>query len=332
MDHQVADNDQQIVSVLSRNSNPSEIEKLQLWQNLSAENKKMFDDSALIWGNCAKPLTQSEIEQDKILVQERIIAQTALQLKHDRVLLKFLRIAAILIGPIMLVAGFFAGNYHQQKQSMAWNTVTAPRKHIAMCTLVDGTEIWLNAGSTLSYPASSQSDKREVKLDGEGYFKVAKNTKKPFFVITQQATVKVLGTTFNLKAYPGEEQIVTTLEEGSVELFVQNSTASAVRLKPGEQAIYNTREGNIDLKTVEAKQFSAWIGDKFLFKDADLKTIITELERLYDIKIYIKNPQLEKLRFRGMFSYDQDLLDAFETLRRSVKLSYTIKGREVWLE
>jgi len=332
MDNQVSDNDQQIVSVLSGNSSPSEIEKLQQWQNLSAENKKIYDDSVLIWGNCAKPLTKSEIEQDKILVQGRIIAQAALQHKRDRILLKFLRVAAILIGPIMLVAGFYVGNNNQQTKAMAWNTVTAPRKHIAMCTLADGTEVWLNAGSTLSYTASSQSDKREVKLNGEGYFKVTKNTKKPFFVITQQATVKVLGTTFNMKAYPGSEQIVTTLEEGSIELFVQKLTASAVRIKPGEQAIYNMKEGNIELKTVEAKQFSAWIGDKFLFKDADLKTIITELERLYDIKIYIKNPKLEKLHFRGMFSYDQDLLDAFETLRRSVKLNYTIKGREVWLE
>lgn len=332
MDHQVADNYQQIASVLSGNSNVSEIEELQQWQNLSVENKKIYDDSVKVWDSCPSPLPKTKREQHKMVVKGNIIAQTALQQKRDRVIMRFLRVAAILIGPIMLAVGWYIGNSNQNTKKLAWNTVTAPRKHIAVCTLADGTEIWLNAGSSITYPAGEQPNKREVKLTGEGYFKVTKNAKKPFFVIAQKATVKVLGTIFNMKAYPSEARIVTTLEEGSIELFTQNSTVPNLRLKPGEQAIYDTKEGKIEIANVDATLFSSWRNDKFIFRDADLKTIITELERLYDIKIYTKNPRLEKLRFRGMFSYDQDLLDAFETLRRSVKLNYTIKGREVWLE
>lgn len=332
MDQQVPDIDQQIASVLSGNSSPSVIEEIQKWQNLSEENKKQFEDSVKAWDNCPKPLTQTERELDKMEVKDRIISSTALQQKHDRVLLRLLRVAAILIGPIMLAIGWYIGTSDHSAKELVWNTVTAPRKHIAMCTMADGTEVWLNAGSTLSYPNGDQLDKREVKLDGEGYFKVTKNAEKPFYVVTQQATVKVLGTSFNVKAYPEAERLITTLEEGSIELFTQKSGNSSVVLRPGEQAIYDTNLGKTEIMNVDALQFSAWRSDKFLFRDADLNTIITELERLYDIKIYIKNPELEKLRFRGMFSYDQDLLDAFETLRRSVKLSYTIKGREVWLE
>lgn len=332
MDHQVPDKDHQIASFLSGNGTPTEIEELQLWQNLSGENKKIYEDSVKAWVNCPNPITQTQIEQDKVLVQGRIIAQSTLQLKRDRVILRYLRVAAILIGPVMLAVGLYIGSSNVTKKELVWNTVTAPRKHIAMCTMADGTEVWLNAGSSLSYPANEQVDKREVKLIGEGYFKVTKNAGKPFYVITQLATVKVLGTIFNMKAYPGDDRIVTTLEEGSVELFTQKSNKAALQLKPGEQAIYDTQKEKFEIANVDAMQFSAWKGDKFLFKDADLKAIITELERLYDIKIHVKNSQLEKLRFRGMFSYDQDLLDAFETLRRSVKLSYTIKGREVWLE
>jgi transmembrane sensor len=332
MDHQLTDQDQLIASVLSGNSNPSEIEELLQWQNLADENKKTYDDSKKAWDNCPNPISKSEIEQDKIVVQGRIIKQTAAQQKRDRVIMRFLRVAAILIGPIMLSVGWYFGSNNQSTKELTWNNVTAPRKHIAVFTMADGTEIWLNAGSTLSYPNGDQSNKREVKLTGEGYFKVAKNACKPFSVITPKATVKVLGTVFNMKAYPGENQIVTTLEEGSIELLTQTANSSDLRLKPGEQARYDTKEGKIEISNVDATLFSSWRNDKYIFKDADLKTIITELERLYDIKIYIKNPRLEKLRFRGMFSYDLDLLDAFETLRRSVKLSYTIKGREVWLE
>jgi transmembrane sensor len=332
MDHQVTKTDRQIASVLSGNANTSEIEELQQWQELSAGNKKILDDSLKVWDSCPNPFTKTEREQDKAIINGRIITQTALQQKHDRVIMRFLRVAAIFIGPLMLAIGWYLGSNNLKTNELTWNTVTAPRKHIAVCTLTDGTEVWLNAGSSISYPAGEQMNKREVKLTGEGYFKVTKNPKKPFFVITQFATVKVLGTIFNMKAYPGADRIVTTLEEGSVEFYIQNSKIPNLRLKPGEQAVYATKEGRIDLAKVDASLFSSWRNDKFVFKDADLKTIISELERLYDIKIYIKNPRLEKLRFRGMFSYDQDLLDAFETLKRSVKLNYTIKGREVWLE
>jgi len=332
MDQQLPDKDQQIASVLSGNSNLSAIEELQNWQNLSDENKKIFDDSAKVWENCPNPLFQSDRAHDKMEVKDRIIFQTAIHQKHDRILLRFMRFAAILIGPIMLAVGWHLGSSNRPTNELAWNTVTAPRKHIAMCTMADGTEVWLNAGSTLSYPANDQLDKREVKLNGEGYFKVTKNAHKPFYVLTSNATVKVLGTSFNMKAYSNEEHLVTTLEEGSVELTTHKSGNTLIRLLPGEQAIYDTDEGKTEIVKVDAKQFSAWRGEKFLFKDADLRAIITELERLYDIKIHIINPKLEKLRFRGMFSYDQDLLDALETLRHSVKLNYTIKGREVWLE
>jgi len=332
MDHQQTDNDELIASFLSGNSHPSESEAFQQWQNRSAENKKTIDDSAKVWANCPPLLTQDIIDQDKLLVQGQIIAQSTIQLKRDRVIMRFLRVAAILIGPVMLAIGWYIGSSDSSPKEVTWNTVTAPKKHIAACTLADGTEVWLNAGSTLSYPSNDPSDKREVKLSGEGYFKVTKNAKKPFFVITNQAMVKVLGTLFNMKAYPGEDHIVTTLEEGSIELLTQNPGTTPLLLRPGEQAIYNTSNGKTEINIVDASRFSAWRSDKFIFKDADLMTIITELERLYDIKIYINNPRLEKLHFRGMFSYDQDLLDAFETLRRSVKLNYTIKGREVWLE
>lgn len=334
MDRQPADYDQLLASFLSGNSNSLEIEDIKRWQNLSALNKKIFDNSVKIWGNCASPISKSDIERDKLLVKNRITNQIILQQRRDKVLLHFLRLAAIFIGPLMLAIGWYIGNKYnnQPAPALTWNTVTTPRKHIAMCTLADGTEVWLNAGSSLSYPSNNQQNKREVKLTGEAYFKVARDAGKPFIVITQQETVKVLGTSFNMKAYPGEERIETTLDNGSLEILTQKSGIVARKLQPGEQAIYDINSGKTEIKNIGANLPGSWREGKFRFKDADLKTIIAELDRLYDIKIYIKNPGLEKLRFRGMFSYDQDLLDALETLRHSAKLNYTIKDREVWLD
>jgi len=334
MDSRPTNYDQLIALFLSGNSNPSEIELLEQWKDLSGENKKIFEESVIAWNRCQKPITKADIAQDKLAIEGRIITKISLQQKRDKVILRLLRMAAIFVGPIMLALGWYFGSSSVDNipKNLTWNTVTAPRKHIAVCTLSDGTEVWLNAGSTLSYPVSPASGERRVKLNGEGYFKVAKDPQNPFLVMTQQVTVKVLGTTFDMKAYPGEERLITTLEEGSIEIFTQKTGEAPLKIHPGEQAIYDNKEGGITIEKVDAVRFSAWRADKFLFKDADLKTIITELERLYDIKIHIQNPQLEKLRFRGMFSYDQDLLDAFETLKHSVKLKYTIKDREVWLE
>ena len=332
MDHQLSDHDQQIAAFLSGNITSSELKALEQWKNLSDENMKLFGESIKTWKNCPARLETEVIEQDKLAVKGSIITQSALLHKRDRMVLNFLRIAAIFIGPIMLAIGWYLGSNNNSLKTASWNSVTAPRKHIAVCKLTDGTEVWLNAESTLSYPAEVNSERREVKLNGEGYFKVSKDTRKPFFVITQDATIKVLGTSFNVKAYPEEEQIATTLEEGSIQLTTSSTGNSQYLLSPGEQAIYHVNDGKVTVNKVDATRFSAWRSEKFLFKDADLTTIISELERLYDIKIHIKNPKLARLRFRGMFSYDQDLLDAFETLKRSVKLNYTIKDREVWLE
>ena len=152
MNQQLPDKDQQIASVLSGNSTPSAIEELQNWQNLSDENKKIFDDSSKVWENCPNPLFQSDRDHDKMVVKDLIISQTVIQQKHDRILLRFLQVAAILIGPIMLAVGWYIGTSNRSTKELTWNTVTAPRKHIAMCTMADGTEVWLNTGSTISYP------------------------------------------------------------------------------------------------------------------------------------------------------------------------------------
>ena len=201
MDHQVTDSDLQIVSHLSGNSTTAETEVLLQWQNLSFENKKTFDDSVKAWDNCRQPLTIAEIERDKVLVKDRIIAQTVLQQNRDRILIRSLRVAAVLIGPVMLAIGWYFGSRNLHTDELVWNTVTAPKKHIAVCTLADGTQVWLNAGSTLTYTVDYQKGKREVKLSGEGYFKVTKDAERPFFVNTVLSAIRIFKCLRGLKIH-----------------------------------------------------------------------------------------------------------------------------------
>lgn len=329
-----ADNDKypQIASFLSGNSTPAEIALLKEWKNLSEENEKIFDASVRAWNNTLQPLDDQAIQQDKIEIKDQIISQSVVQQRLSRRILLLVGAAAAVLAPLMLMLGWYFGQTIHPEKMQTWNTITAPRKHIAVFNMADGSEVWLNAGSSLSYPSEIQRDKREVRLSGEGYFKVAKDSKRPFYVTTSRVSVKVLGTTFNVKAYPSEVNVVTTLEEGAVELTAGLPVGAPSMLHPGEQAIFDTQSNKLRIDDVDPLLYSSWKSERYVFRDADLRTILTELERLYDIRIHINNPSLENRRFRGMFSYDEDLLDAFETLKHSVKMSYTIKGREVWLE
>ncbi|MEI7421568.1 MAG: FecR domain-containing protein [Prolixibacteraceae bacterium] len=322
----------QIASYISGNSTPAENEQLENWKNSSEENLRIFEATVRVWNNSLQPIEDQAIQDGKQEVKDQIIAQSVTQQRLSRRILWLVGSAAAVLLPLMLMLGWYIGQTNLPGKVLTWNTVTAPKKHIAIVNMADGSEVWLNAGSTLSYPSDNQGDKREVKLSGEGYFKVAKDSKRPFYVITSRATVRVLGTVFNMKAYPAEVNIVTTLEEGSIELTAGLPGSIPSILHPGEQAIFDTQSNKLHISKVDPSLYSSWKGEKYLFRDADLRTILTELERLYDIKIHINNPKLENRRFRGMFSYDEDLLDAFETLKHSVKMSYTIKGREVWLE
>ena len=124
----------------------------------------------------------------------------------------------------------------------------------------------------------------------------------------------------------------TTLEEGRVEFSLNGSKAKPVELKPGEQVVYNVQEKKITLEKVDTYLHTAWKDGKFVFKDADLKTIIQELERLYDVRIHLENDSLMKLHFRGMFEYDQNIFSALETLERTTNMKYRMDGRDIWLK
>jgi ferric-dicitrate binding protein FerR (iron transport regulator) len=142
----------------------------------------------------------------------------------------------------------------------------------------------------------------------------------------------VLGTIFNLKAYSGENKVETTLEEGRVVFSLNGSVTKPVELKPGEQVVYNISEKKITVEQVETYLHTAWKDGKFVFKDADLQAIIRELEKLYDVRIHLENDSLLKLRFRGMFEYEENIFSALETLERTTNIKYRMTGRDIWLK
>ncbi len=175
----------------------------------------------------------------------------------------------------------FAGNI--KPESTAINTVITPRGGQYHLVLVDGTEVWLNAGSSIKFPTAFTGTNRRVDITGEVYFEVAKNKAKPFIVGTNQSEIKVLGTHFNINAYDDEEYQRTTLLEGSVEI---KSGKQKTRLTPGQQAIIKEKTEGIKIEKIEdLEAIIAWKNGYFQFEKADLKSVMRLVSRWYDTKV-----------------------------------------------
>lgn len=161
-----------------------------------------------------------------------------------------------------------------------FNTLTVPRGSQYRISLSDGTQVWLNCESSLTYPVTFNGTERKVELHGEGYFEVARDAKKIFTVVTGAQRVTVLGTYFNVAGYKGENFIKTTLLEGKVKIDYGLST---VVLKPGEQALSN--EKGIGIKDVDVTEEVAWKNGLFLFRNAPIESIGAQIQRWYGVKV-----------------------------------------------
>lgn len=177
--------------------------------------------------------------------------------------------------------------YIGSNNEVSYNTLTNPRgsKNVSL-TLSDGSRVWLNAGSSLKYPASFSGVERKVAITGEAYFEIAHNASKPFKVQKGETAITVLGTHFNVNAYDDETDFKVTLLEGSVEV---KDKLSMVKIKPGQQASISNKKdalGNtILVKTVDIENAIAWKNGLFIFDNTDLATILRELSRWYNLKV-----------------------------------------------
>jgi len=320
-----------IANYLSGEASETETEELFGWIGESPANKRLFEENKRIWEKSPSFFADPEVASDREKIKDQIIHQLSKPAKKVRLSSWVYRVAAILALPVMLGIGWYLGSGRNTAET-AMCEVTAPKGQISKCVLADGTQIWLNAGTTIKYDPNLKGNLREVKLDGEAYFKVSKNKHKPFVVSTKYAQIKVLGTIFNLKAYSGDNNVETTLEEGSVEFSLNGSSVKPVEMKPGEQIVFNSSENKLTRGKVETYLHTAWKDGKYVFKDADLKTIIAELERLYDVRIHLQNDSLMNLHFRGMFEYEQNIFSALETLEQTTNMKYRMDGRDIWLK
>jgi ferric-dicitrate binding protein FerR (iron transport regulator) len=213
----------------------------------------------------------------------------------------------------------------QTKESLVeYNTITTPRGGKYELTLADGTTVTLDAASSIRYPVAFTGRERRVEITGQVYFEVAHNQSKPFRVQASDQTVEVLGTHFNINAYPDEADLRTTLLEGSVR--ITKAQASAI-LKPGEQAITSDQSTLIRVRDADTEAAVAWKEGHFHFSHADIPTVMRQLARWYDVEVaYVGS--IPKRSFSGNINRNTKASVALEILSVS-NVHFKIEGKKI---
>lgn len=186
---------------------------------------------------------------------------------------------------------------------LTWNEKRTEPGQKSILTLFDGSRITLNAGSTLKYPKQFGTDVREVFLEGEAYFEVKRNESRPFIVRSENISTTVLGTQFNVKAFPNESNISVSLVEGKVSVNKLNDP-DQITLKPAQQFIYNKNDKSQLVTEFDLHQVIGWKNDLFKFENEKLENVIAVLERAYGVKIEIKNKTVLEKRITTQFNQD----------------------------
>ncbi len=197
--------------------------------------------------------------------------------------------------------------------------------------LPDSTEIWLNEGSTITYNEDFVKDERMVKLSGEAFFDVKKNKDIPFIILADKAKIRVLGTSFNVKAYDHRPTTEVFVVSGKVSLSTVKQGSQAILLHPNEKGILSKKNDAVSLEVEEDQNALAWKSKNLTFKKARLSEVIETVEDYFDIKIIVKNPELLECRFTSTFN-DPDVAEILETLRLSLNLSVTQQGDNYMLD
>jgi transmembrane sensor len=212
-----------------------------------------------------------------------------------------------------------------QTDPNAVNIITTPRGGQYMVILADGTKVWLNSVSSLRYPVAFNGNTRSVELTGEGYFEVAKNKQKPFIVKANGNNVEVLGTHFDISAYSDDKAVTTTLLEGSVRLSKGGVTTMLI---PGQKGVSVNGRADINVQDADTEQAIAWKNGLFFFKNTDIRTIMKQASRWYDVDVdFLDN--LKDQEFGGKISKYKDISELMHNLELTGTIHFKVEGRRI---
>ena len=231
---------------------------------------------------------------------------------------ELIKIAAVVA--ITLGGSYFYYQSSLEKELMAMQTITVPAGQRINITLVDGTNVWLNARTSLSYPVKFGKNNRQVVLDGEAYFDVTKDKSKPFIVQTDNYNVEVLGTQFDVNAYSETGEFETTLMSGSVKVASASDSTQKITLKPNNKVYL--QDGKLHVTAVDDYNPYRWKEGLICFKNETFTSIMKDFEKYYGLTIQVKNKNVFKYVYTGKFRQTDGIDYALRVLQKDIKFTY----------
>lgn len=221
----------------------------------------------------------------------------------------------------------YAAGINKSKNNLEYNTLTIPRGGEYRLRLEDGSRVWLNAETELRFPIAFGNDERRIFLKGEAYFEVAKDSRRPFIVSVNGVDVTALGTEFNIAAVQGEDEVFTTLVNGSVR--VMNAKGVDCLLNPAEQAICKKDEAEIGVQKVNTALYTSWKDGYYAFDRQPLDEIMRTLSRWYDIEVVFADAEVEKLRFSGRLKRYEDITNLLTMIKLTNDVNFKIEEQTI---
>ncbi len=288
------------IKYFARQTSPQEEEELIQWVDASPENRETF---LKYW---------HMFDAIHLLHEAPVVLPAAGRRIRMRTWLGYAAAMAVIFA-----IGYFT-SYTGRDTEPVWQEITVPSGQRIHLALADGSTVWLNSNTTLRYDPSFSGKTRRMMVDGEAYFEVSTNKKKPFMVETFLGTIEVLGTCFNVEAYSTSRRFVTSLMEGSVQLTSREQT---VVLKPDQMAIIETGERLTVKKITDFEEYS-WREGLISFTDASFEEIMKKFEKHYGYEIRILNEKVKEYRCSGKFRLSDGVNYALEVLKEDVDFTY----------
>lgn len=292
------------------------------WLRESPENKNRLFIEKDIWDTYAYQFDRKRYNIDS----ELQVLRSKLTVKNTSkvtVLNQIIRIAAVILITFGLgwSTRYIDFNRNSAVQEATIQEIVVPKGQVSQLFLADGTRVWINSESKLKVLSVFASNERSVQLSGEAFFEVAKDPKRPFRVEVNGQKIEVLGTSFNVRAYPNHNEIQTTLTAGKIQLFTGDQRSI---LNPGEQSIFNLETKQLSINQVDPANYTSWKEGRFEFQNENLVDVFKVIERWYDVEIQYKESDFKGMRFSGVIKRNKDVNHFLNLLNHSIPVTYRI--------
>lgn len=322
--------DNYIQSFLDGSLNAEEHTALQQWIKANPENRTYFHHTVSIWKAVGIVANADGFDVEKAIGRFDKETKHVTIKRIDRY--KYaLRVSAAAI--IFLLGGISSLLFWQQPEQIIPAVVQEYKEYVvevplgakSKVTFPDGSVVWLNAGSKLTYDSNFAKESRSIELSGEGYFEVSKNKELPFVVNTGELAVRVLGTKFNLKSYEEDSEVKVTLKEGAVKVGDFLADAVPIVLQPNQRFTLKKEDLTVSVDSVDASHIDNWRNGAMVFDKVSLEEITKELKRLYDIPVRIENERLKKIVYYSDFQENVTIEKVLEILSSGNKFRYEVR-------